>query len=129
MTIAALTAKQLQDVLRTQLAVDPLPVPQALTGKFEALMQHQVVQAPPPHTDETSTMISNLMVSEDQAYQYVSNDMVFMLNNASAMSPNELTAAAIQVQVESASLQVDMQIKMSVVTSSKDAIDTLMKNQ
>jgi len=26
-------------------------------------------------------------------------------------------------------LQVDMQIKMSVVTSSKDAIDTLMKNQ
>ena len=40
-----------------------------------------------------------------------------------------VAAAAIQVQLESASLQVDMQTKMAVVTSTKDAIETLMKNQ
>jgi type III secretion inner rod protein HrpB2 len=52
-----------------------------------------------------------------------------MIHNVDAMSPGELTASVVQLQIEAASLQVDMQMKMSVVTSSKDAIETLMKNQ
>jgi type III secretion inner rod protein HrpB2 len=52
-----------------------------------------------------------------------------MMNNVDSMSMGEITAAAMQLQIEAASLQVDMQTKMSVVTSSKDAIETLMKNQ
>lgn len=124
-----LVAKQLQAALHTQLEVDPVQVPQALAGKFEGMMQPQVATAPVSSPDETSSMISDLVTNEDQAYQYVSNDLVFMMNNVDSMSANQLTTAAMQIQLETASLQVDMQVKMSVVTSSKDAIETLMKNQ
>ncbi|WP_410842842.1 hypothetical protein [Paraburkholderia sp.] len=40
-----------------------------------------------------------------------------------------MTAATMAIQVESTNMQVDLQTKMAVVNSSKDALETLMKNQ
>jgi len=45
------------------------------------------------------------------------------------MSMQQIATASMQVQLETAGMQVDLQSKLAVVTSSKDAIDTLMKNQ
>jgi type III secretion inner rod protein HrpB2 len=52
-----------------------------------------------------------------------------MLHNAGDMSFNQIAAASVQMQIETASLQVDMSMKISVVESSKGALETLMKNQ
>jgi type III secretion inner rod protein HrpB2 len=112
----------------------PLPavMPQVdapLAARFSELMTHsRMVAAQPPGADSGS-LISEMLRSEDVALQYVSNDMLFMLEHANGMTMGQLTTASMQVQIEAASLQVDMQAKMSVVTSSKDAIETLMKNQ
>ncbi|MFC0402809.1 type III secretion protein HrpB2 [Paraburkholderia rhizosphaerae] len=105
------------------------PVPAHVAGSFEAMMQRGVMGPGTPSEDTSGTMISEMVRGEDLALQYVSNDMLYMINNVDSMSMGELTAASIQLQIEAASLQVDMQTKMSVVTSSKDAIETLMKNQ
>ncbi|KER67578.1 hypothetical protein HR51_32565 [Burkholderia cepacia] len=105
------------------------PVPAHVAGSFEAMMQRGVMGPSSGAGDSAGTMISALVRGEDAAFQYVSNDMLYMIHNVDSMSPGELTASAIQLQIEAASLQVDMQMKMSVVTSSKDAIETLMKNQ
>lgn len=104
-------------------------VPPHVADSFETMMQRGVMGPSSETGDTAGTMISELVRGEDAAIQYVSNDMMYMMQNASSMSTGELTASAIQLQVEAASLQVDMQMKMSVVTSSKDAIETLMKNQ
>jgi len=104
-------------------------VPPHVADSFEAMMQRGVMGQSSENSDTAGTMISALVRGEDAAIQYVSNDMMYMMQNAGSMSTGELTASAIQLQVEVASLQVDMQMKMSVVTSSKDAIETLMKNQ
>jgi type III secretion inner rod protein HrpB2 len=69
------------------------------------------------------------VLSEDEALQTVSNDALYMLHNAGDMSFNQIAAASVQMQIETASLQVDMSMKISVVESSKGALETLMKNQ
>jgi type III secretion inner rod protein HrpB2 len=40
-----------------------------------------------------------------------------------------LAAADMTIQLEIASLNADLQVKMATVQSSKDAVQTLMKNQ
>ncbi|MFP3247944.1 MAG: serine kinase, partial [Paraburkholderia sp.] len=77
----------------------------------------------------TGTLVSEVVRGEDTALQSVSNDMLFMLQNSSGMSMQQLTAATMAIQVESTNMQVDLQTKMAVVNSSKDALETLMKNQ
>lgn len=85
----------------------------------------------PPHAPETDTgaLVSRLARSQDAAFRTVSDDMLYMISNAERMSMPQLTAATLQVQLETAGMQVDLQTKLAVVTSSKDALDTLMKNQ
>ncbi|MCP1119707.1 hypothetical protein [Robbsia andropogonis] len=97
-------------------------------NNFAEMMRTSRV-GPSAPTGDAGTVISKLVEGEDEAFTYVSNDMLYMLNNANSMSMGELTTAMTQVQVEAASMQVDLQMKMSVVNSSKDAIETLMKNQ
>jgi type III secretion inner rod protein HrpB2 len=45
------------------------------------------------------------------------------------MTLNEIAASSMQMQIETTSLQVDMSMKISVVESSKGALETLIKNQ
>ncbi len=93
-------------------------------------MAHTSRMTPPraPETD-AGALVSRLARSQDAAFRTVSDDMLYMISNAERMSMPQLTAATLQVQLETAGMQVDLQTKLAVVTSSKDALDTLMKNQ
>jgi type III secretion inner rod protein HrpB2 len=105
------------------------PVDPERAARFAELMSHSRLGAAQPVERDGGAVISDLVRNEDIALQYVSNDVLFLLEHADGMSMNQFATAAMQVQIEAASLQVDMQAKMAVVTSSKDAIETLMKNQ
>lgn len=57
-------------------------------------------------------------------------DNVEYLNlHANEMTMNQMFAASLQASAEATAMQIDMQAKMGVVTSTKDAIGSLMKNQ
>ncbi|MEW6343394.1 MAG: serine kinase [Pseudomonadota bacterium] len=105
------------------------PAPPQQAASFEAMMQNGVMGPGAPNEDTTGTLVSEVVRGEDTALQSVSNDMLFMLQNSSGMSMQQLTAATMAIQVESTNMQVDLQTKMAVVNSSKDALETLMKNQ
>lgn len=105
------------------------PVSPQLAASFEAMMQNGVMTPAIPNADPAGTMVSEVLRGEDTAMQAVSNDMLFMLNNSNGMSMQELTSATMAIQIESTSMQVDLQTKMAVVNSSKEALETLMKNQ
>jgi type III secretion inner rod protein HrpB2 len=105
------------------------PVSPQLAASFEAMMQNGVMTSAAPSSDPAGTMVSEVLRGEDTALQAVSNDMLFMLNNSNGMSMQELTSATMAIQIESTSMQVDLQTKMAVVNSSKEALETLMKNQ
>ncbi|MFM0040894.1 type III secretion protein HrpB2 [Paraburkholderia sediminicola] len=105
------------------------PVSPQLSSSFEAMMQNGVMGPATHGSDPAGTLVSEVVRGEDTALQSVSNDMLFMLQNSSSMSMQELTTASMAIQIESTSMQVDMQTKMAVVNSSKEALETLMKNQ
>lgn len=131
------TQMQLQPPLPSDLAppaaalppLDPQTVDPQRAARFAELMAHDRLGSVRPVEHDGSAVISEMVRNEDIAMQYVSNDVLFLMQHANGMSMNQFATAAMQVQVEAASLQVDMQAKMAVVTSSKDAIETLMKNQ
>jgi type III secretion inner rod protein HrpB2 len=106
-----------------------LAVPPHEAASFEQMMQRGVLAPPVPHGSEAGSLASKLVLSEDEALQTVSNDALYMLHHANEMSFNQVSAASVQMQIETASLQVDMSMKISVVESSKGALETLMKNQ
>jgi type III secretion inner rod protein HrpB2 len=105
------------------------PVSPQQSSSFEAMMQNGVMGPAARSSDPTGTLVSEVVRGEDAALQSVSNDMLFMLDNSSSMSMQDLTAASLAIQIETTSMQVDMQTKMAVVNSSKAALETLMKNQ
>jgi type III secretion inner rod protein HrpB2 len=96
---------------------------------FRAMAQTSRMTPPQPPETDTGAVVSRLARSQDAAFRTVSDDMLYMISNAERMSMPQLTAATLQVQLETAGMQVDLQTKLAVVTSSKDALDTLMKNQ
>lgn len=107
----------------------PFAVPPHEAASFDQMMQRGVLTPPAPHGSEAGSLASKLVLSEDEALQTVSNDALYMLSHANEMSFNQVAAASVQMQIETASLQVDMSMKISVVESSKGALETLMKNQ
>lgn len=109
--------------------LDAQPVDPQRAARFAELMAHDRLGSVRPVEPDGGAVISDMVRNEDIALQYVSNDVLFLMQHSNGMSMNEFASAAMQVQIEAASLQVDMQAKMAVVTSSKDAIETLMKNQ
>lgn len=96
--------------------------------KFAALMQQGQLTAPVDGADSQS-LVTKLVTDQDNALQQVPADITFLMERQSSMSTNQFTAAALQVSSETAMLQVNMEVKMAVVKSSKDAVETLMKNQ
>lgn len=107
----------------------PVAVPPHEAASFEQMMQRGVSAAPEPHGSKAGSLATELILSEDAALQTVSNDALYMLHHADEMSFNQIAAASVQMQIETSSLQVDMSMKISVVESSKGALETLMKNQ
>ncbi|MFM0039064.1 hypothetical protein PQQ73_32705 [Paraburkholderia strydomiana] len=110
-------------------ALPPIHAAPHEVASFEQMMQRGVLAPPQPHGSHAGSLASQLVLSEDEALQTVSNDALYMLNNANQMTLNEIAASSMQMQIETTSLQVDMSMKISVVESSKGALETLMKNQ
>jgi type III secretion inner rod protein HrpB2 len=113
----------------TEAGTDASAVPQQLVDKFQALLAQGS-----PHMAETNAVDNNNAVQkavEDQAsaYQQVPNDLLYMTQHMDTMSMQRVVAADMTVQLEVASLSADLQVKMAAVQSSKDAVQTLIKNQ
>jgi type III secretion inner rod protein HrpB2 len=103
-------------------------VSKAQGDTFQNLAQNSRMTAPDA-SGQTENVVSQLAQAEDTQIQSASNDALFLMNEMPNMSVQQLSAASMQVQVEMSSLTADLQAKMSVATSTKDSIETLMKNQ
>ncbi|WP_323117780.1 type III secretion protein HrpB2 [Burkholderia alba] len=103
-------------------------VPAQVADRFQALMAHSTPTPPVAHAQET-TAISKLVESSDAQMRKVLNNVEYLGLHAQEMSMNQMLAASLQASAEAAAMQIDLQAKMGVVTSAKDAVGSLMKNQ
>lgn len=126
-----LVSTHLQQLLANEATAGSANTPstQQLADKFQALYEHGHMTAPQAHGVDTETMISKIVRDQDLATQAVSNDALHMIRSMPSMTMQQSFAAQTQVMLETAGLQCDLQVKLAVVTSSKDAIGTLMRNQ
>jgi type III secretion inner rod protein HrpB2 len=121
----------LQQLLANETAASAPSSPQTqqLADKFAALYDRGHMAPPQAHGMDTETMISKIVRDQDVATQAVSNDALYMIHSMPQMTMQQSFAAETQVMMEASGLQCDMQVKLAVVTSTKDAIGTLMRNQ
>ncbi|MBN3807423.1 serine kinase [Paraburkholderia sp. Ac-20336] len=131
--MSMITAAQFQHELShltEATAPQPAAAPQALVDKFQAMMANPTPNAVPEvhqigHTD----IVTKAVKEQADYYHAVPNDVLYMSQHASTLSMQHLASADMTVQLEIASLNMDLQVKMATVQSSKDAVQTLMKNQ
>jgi type III secretion inner rod protein HrpB2 len=99
--------------------------------RFQALMAQgpatPPVESVPEHPDHN--IVAKAASEQADYYRQVPNDVMYLTQHMSQMSLQRIAAANMTVQLEVASLNADLQVKMAAVTSSKDAVQTLMKNQ
>jgi type III secretion inner rod protein HrpB2 len=74
-------------------------------------------------------IVSRAVEEQADYYRQVPNDVLYLGQHLSSLSMDRLAAADMTIQLEIASLNADLQVKMATVQSSKDAVQTLMKNQ
>ncbi|MET5115159.1 type III secretion protein HrpB2, partial [Burkholderia pseudomallei] len=65
----------------------------------------------------------------DAESRKVRDNVEYLNRHANEMTMNQMCAASLQASAEATAMQIDMQAKMGVVTTTKDAIGSLMKNQ
>ncbi|KWK75184.1 serine kinase [Burkholderia ubonensis] len=106
----------------------PPDVSPDVADRFQALMSNATPTPPVTHAHETSA-VSKLVESSDAAIKQVLDNTAYLSQHANDLSMNEMFAASIQASAEATAMQIDLQAKMGVVTSTKDAIGSLMKNQ
>ncbi|KVM76398.1 serine kinase [Burkholderia ubonensis] len=99
-----------------------------VAGRFQALMANATPTPPVSHAQEGSA-ISKLVETSDAAIRQTLDNAAYLSQHADDLSMNEMFAASIQASAEATAMQIDLQAKMGVVTSTKDAIGSLMKNQ
>jgi type III secretion inner rod protein HrpB2 len=110
-------------------AVQATQAPQHLVDKFQSMLAQ--VQ-PNPHAlpgVEHPNIVTKAVAEQSEYYRQVPNDVLYMSQHMSSLSMERIAAADMTVQLEIASLNADLQVKMAAVQSSKDAVQTLMKNQ
>ncbi|TKC86939.1 serine kinase [Trinickia terrae] len=110
-------------------AQEASPAPQALADKFQAMMAQATPAVPAAHPGEHANIVTKAVEEQADYYRQVPNDVMYMTQHMSALSMERLAAADMTIQLEIASLNADLQVKMATVQSSKDAVQTLMKNQ
>ena len=110
-------------------APDTDAVSQHLVDKFQAMMAHADHQAQQVAPAEHADLVTKAVEEQAGYYRQVPNDGLYMTQHMSALSMERLAAADMTIQLEIASLNADLQVKMATVQSSKDAVQTLMKNQ
>jgi type III secretion inner rod protein HrpB2 len=125
-------SQQLENELARVTGTSPATVDAAsqhLVDKFQAMMAHANHLAPAAHPGEHSDLMTKAVEQQADYYREVPNDVLYMTQHMSALSMERLAAADMTIQLEIASLNADLQVKMATVQSSKDAVQTLMKNQ
>ncbi|KVA24595.1 type III secretion protein HrpB2 [Burkholderia ubonensis] len=106
----------------------PAEVPPDVAGRFQALMSNATPTPPVAHAHDANA-VSKLVETSDAAIKQTLDNAAYLSQHANDMSMNEMFAASIQASAEATAMQIDLQAKMGVVTSTKDAIGSLMKNQ
>ncbi|PCE32171.1 type III secretion protein HrpB2 [Burkholderia ubonensis] len=103
-------------------------VPAEVAGRFQALMSNAVPTPPVAHAQDASA-ISKLVETSDAELKKVLDNVEYLNLHANELTMNQMFAASLQASTEATAMQIDLQAKMGVVTSTKDAIGSLMKNQ
>ncbi|KWB84556.1 type III secretion protein HrpB2 [Burkholderia ubonensis] len=106
----------------------PPDVSSDVAGRFQALMAN-ATPTPPVSRAQEGSAISKLVETSDAAIRQTLDNAAYLSQHADDLSMNEMFAASIQASAEATAMQIDLQAKMGVVTSTKDAIGSLMKNQ
>lgn len=111
---------------------------QSAAARFQALLAQAPDALPPQGTQgvqavegagQPPNIVTRAVEEQADYYRQVPNDVLYMSQHLSALSMERLAAADMTIQLEIASLNADLQVKMATVQSSKDAVQTLMKNQ
>ena len=92
-------------------------------------MAHSAPHIAETHPTEHANIVTKAVEEQADYYRQVPNDVLYMTQHMSALTMERLAAADMTIQLEIASLNADLQVKMATVQSSKDAVQTLMKNQ
>ena len=112
-------------------AATPTPDLQAQTQKFEQLMAREPQPDPSAahavgHTDTTMTKTLHTL---DDASRQVTADMQRYVADAPNMNLQELTARSMELNLQVATQGLQFSACTSVAQSSKNGLQTLMKNQ
>ncbi|PLZ00292.1 serine kinase [Burkholderia sp. WAC0059] len=112
-----------------ELGSNPTQATQQLADKFQALVEHGTPHRPEPASSPAETIVSHAIRAQNVELEQMPNDMLYLMQHSQSMSAQQLTNASLEVMFEMTSMTTDMQVKMAVVSSSKNAVQTLMKNQ
>ncbi|MGU7810734.1 type III secretion protein HrpB2 [Burkholderia sp. AW49-1] len=105
------------------------PATTELGDKFTALMA-RAPMAPPEHAgSHLSSSVSKAIEAQDVQFRHTIEDVGKLTADLPGMSMTEMTQRTIQMMYEMTSMQMNMQVKMSLAESSKSSVQTLMKNQ
>jgi type III secretion inner rod protein HrpB2 len=110
-------------------AAQTAQAPQHLVDKFQAMLAQVEPNPHAVHAGGQPNIVTKAVEEQSDYYRQVPNDVLYMSQHMSSLSMERIAAADMTVQLEIASLNADLQVKMAAVQSSKDAVQTLMKNQ
>jgi type III secretion inner rod protein HrpB2 len=100
-----------------------------LAQHFDALMQQATMAAPHVPSSEGDALVSTMIRSEDVVIEQSAQDLTQFAQIAPTMTMGEIVAEGARISWELTSVQLDLNVKMGVVESSKSAVETLMRNQ
>lgn len=100
-----------------------------LAEKFQAMLNESGQGVSVHTTGSHENLLTKAVEEQANDYRQVPNDVMYMTHHMSSLSMQRLAAADMTIQLEISSLSADLQVKMATVQSSKDAVQTLMKNQ
>ncbi len=100
-----------------------------LAEKFQAMLNETTPSTSVQSTGSHENLLTKAVEEQANDYRQVPNDVMYMSHHMSSLSMQRLAAADMTIQLEISSLSADLQVKMATVQSSKDAVQTLMKNQ
>ncbi|MGU7816490.1 type III secretion protein HrpB2 [Burkholderia sp. AW49-1] len=100
-----------------------------LMESFQALMQRPDMVAPDVKSFDASEAAATLIREQNAQFVNVNRSMMETLVASPVLDVMEMHAQSMRMSFELASMHLDMAAKLGVVSASKSAIETLMKNQ
>lgn len=108
----------------------PPPASAESTERFKQMMEHAsvTVQSGPYHSTGPSAM-SEVVSSQDAAFNELMTSMQTFEKNAPSMDPKAFAAQAVRMQFDVATAMMKMEIGVGFAQGGKGAVQSLMKNQ